>query len=48
MKKEIVTLEEEGNKLEKQAEDLATMIDDLEKRTMQLKEEYENLIKEKQ
>lgn len=48
MRKEIVTLQQEGDKLEKQAKELSQTIDDLEKKTKLLEQQYETLIREKQ
>ena len=48
MRKEIVSLEEEGNKLEAEANELAETISELEKKTKLLEQQYETLIKEKQ
>ena len=48
MKREISELQEEGNKLEKQSEELVQTIDELEKKTKLLEQQYETLIGEKQ
>jgi hypothetical protein len=45
MKKEIARLQEEGNAKEKEANELAQTIDDLEKKTKLLEQQYETLIK---
>jgi len=48
MRKEIVTLQEEGDKLSKQAQELTETIDELEKKTKLLEQQDETLIREKQ